>query len=187
MELKYLAPCAKYLNNSNYSGPKGPKWLWALVWVFWLAFLPALNVVVRAVVNVVGPDGTHPLSAFLSVLVPAVGIFSIAPHLLEYGRWLAHGEVTTMSAPSSKTPRASAWNAVKACVAGGALGSVCIVAAMSRSSQALVLIAVAVVLLPLPLFRLTQLWRWRSLLRDMQTHVDDDAVGHVGVSAPVGG
>jgi hypothetical protein len=167
-------------------------WLWALVWVFWLAFLPALNVVVRAVVNVVGPDDTHPLSAFLSVLVPAIGIFSIDPHLVEYDRWLADGEVTTMSAPSSgpslEMPKASApKRAFKAFMAGGALCFVCIVAAISTSSQALVLIALAALLLPLPLVRVAQLWRWRSLLRDVQTHVDDDAVGHVGVSAPVGG
>ena len=163
-------------------------WLWALVWVFWLAFLPALNVVVRAVVNVVGPDDTHPLSAFLSVLVPVVGIFSIDPHLVEYDRWLADGEVTTTSEMMAKVPKASApQRAFKAAMAGAVLGFICLVAAMSRSSQALVLVAMAVLLLPLPLVRLSQLWRWRSLLRDVQTHVDDDAVGHVGVSAPVGG
>ena len=48
-------------------------------------------------------------------------------------------------------------------------------------------VALAVLLLPLTLVRVTQLWRWRSLLRDVHTSVDDDAVGDVGFSAPVGG
>ena len=58
---------------------------------------------------------------------------------------------------------------------------------MGRGSQVGVLVALAVLLLPLTLVRVAQLWRWRSLLRDVQTRVDDDAVGHVGFSAPVGG
>ncbi len=158
--------------------------MWALVWVFWLAFLPALNVVVRAVVRVVGPDETHPLSAFLSVVVPGAGILSLDPHLREYGRWLADEGLTTDAAATTGPPPQRAF---KVCLASALASFVCLVAAMSQGSQALVLLSLAVLLLPLRLVRVTQLWRWRSMLRDVQTHVDDDAVGHVGASAPVGG
>ena len=176
------------------------QWMWALVWVFWLVFLPALSVVVRAVGNGVGDgvgdgvgeDDSRPLSAFLSVLVPSVGVFFIDQHLWASARRLSQAGLTTASAerPSSApSPMNSAApkHGINACIAGVVGASICMVVAMGRGSQVGVLVALAVLLLPLTLVRVAQLWRWRSLLRDVQTRVDDDAVGHVGFSAPVGG
>jgi hypothetical protein len=181
------------------------QWMWVLVWVFWVLFLPSLTVVVRAVVDGIGDgDGVgdgdpSPLSALLSVLVPTVGVFVIDQHLWASARRLSSAGLTTASAerpssapsPMSMTPMsmtsAAPKHGINACIAGVVGASICMVVAMGRGSQVGVLVALAVLLLPLTVVRVVQLWRWRSLLRDVQTRVDDDAVGHVGFSAPVGG
>ena len=70
--------------------------MWVLVWVFWLVFLPALTVVVRAVGDGVGEDDPKPLSALVSVLLPPSGSLSstsICGPLLVVSHGGGHGAV----------------------------------------------------------------------------------------------